>query len=36
VTRVVTSQAVGTLRTLAYRDNAISSLSARFDPSPAD
>ncbi|MDV7352821.1 zinc ribbon domain-containing protein [Rhodococcus oxybenzonivorans] len=32
VTRVVTAQAVGTLRTLAYRDNAISSLSARFDP----
>ncbi|MDV7357615.1 zinc ribbon domain-containing protein [Rhodococcus oxybenzonivorans] len=32
VTRVVTSQAIGTLRTLAYRDNAISSLSARFDP----
>ncbi|AWK74211.1 transposase [Rhodococcus oxybenzonivorans] len=32
VTRVVTSQAVGTLRTLAYRDTAIGSLSARFDP----
>ncbi|WP_213575148.1 zinc ribbon domain-containing protein [Rhodococcus sp. USK13] len=32
VTRVVTSQAVGTLRTLAYRDTAISALSARFDP----
>jgi hypothetical protein len=32
VTRVVTSQAIGTLRTLAYRDNAIGSLSARFDP----
>ncbi|MDV7353528.1 zinc ribbon domain-containing protein [Rhodococcus oxybenzonivorans] len=32
VTRVVTAQAIGTLRTLAYRDNAIGSLSARFDP----
>ncbi|MHA4848909.1 zinc ribbon domain-containing protein [Rhodococcus sp. MSC1_016] len=32
VTRVITSQAIGTLRTLAYRDTAISSLSARFDP----
>ncbi|QHE70832.1 zinc ribbon domain-containing protein [Rhodococcus sp. WAY2] len=32
VTRVVTAQAVGTLRALAYRDNAISALSARFDP----
>ncbi|WP_230990123.1 zinc ribbon domain-containing protein [Rhodococcus oxybenzonivorans] len=32
VTRVVTSQVVGTLRTLAYRDHAIGSLSARFDP----
>jgi hypothetical protein len=32
VTRVVTSQAIGTLRTLAYRDTAIGSLSARFDP----
>ncbi|QHE71478.1 zinc ribbon domain-containing protein [Rhodococcus sp. WAY2] len=32
VTRVVTAQAVGTLRTLAYRDHAISALSARFDP----
>ncbi|QHE70660.1 zinc ribbon domain-containing protein [Rhodococcus sp. WAY2] len=32
VTRVVTAQTVGTLRTLAYRDTAISALSARFDP----
>ncbi|MDV6241291.1 zinc ribbon domain-containing protein [Rhodococcus opacus] len=32
VTRVVTAQAVGTLRTLAYRDTAIAALSARFDP----
>ncbi|PQP25864.1 zinc ribbon domain-containing protein [Rhodococcus opacus] len=32
VTRVVTSQTIGTLRTLAYRDHAIGSLSARFDP----
>ncbi|MEV6659308.1 zinc ribbon domain-containing protein [Nocardia fluminea] len=32
VTRVVTSQAMGTLRTLAYRDTAITALSARFDP----
>ncbi|MHA4854080.1 zinc ribbon domain-containing protein [Rhodococcus sp. MSC1_016] len=32
VTRVVTSQTVGTLRTLAYRDTAIGSLAARFDP----
>ncbi|MFC9549978.1 zinc ribbon domain-containing protein [Rhodococcus sp. NPDC056960] len=32
VTRVVTAQAVGTLRTLAYRDTAIASLSKRFDP----
>ncbi|AWK72938.1 hypothetical protein CBI38_16625 [Rhodococcus oxybenzonivorans] len=27
-----TRQVVGTLRTLAYRDHAISALSARFDP----
>ncbi|QSE82839.1 zinc ribbon domain-containing protein [Rhodococcus koreensis] len=32
VTRVVTAQAVARLRTLAYRDTAIASLSARFDP----
>ncbi|MEU2001938.1 zinc ribbon domain-containing protein [Rhodococcus sp. NPDC019627] len=32
VSRVVTAQAIGTLRTLAYRDDAIGSLSARFDP----
>ncbi|RZL81252.1 MAG: transposase, partial [Rhodococcus sp. (in: high G+C Gram-positive bacteria)] len=32
VTRVVTSQVVATLRTLAYRDTAIAALSARFDP----
>ncbi|MDI9938374.1 zinc ribbon domain-containing protein [Rhodococcus sp. IEGM 1351] len=32
VTRVVTAQAVGTLRALAYRDTAITALSARFDP----
>ncbi|PQP25140.1 zinc ribbon domain-containing protein [Rhodococcus opacus] len=32
VSRVVTAQAVGTLRTLAYRDTAITALSARFDP----
>ncbi|SEC41855.1 zinc ribbon domain-containing protein [Rhodococcus koreensis] len=32
VTRVVTAQAVATLRTLAYRDTAIASLSARFGP----
>ncbi|CAG7583618.1 zinc ribbon domain-containing protein [Rhodococcus opacus] len=32
VTRVVTAQAVGTLRALAYRDTAIIALSARFDP----
>nr|WP_271213939.1 zinc ribbon domain-containing protein [Rhodococcus wratislaviensis]GLK41203.1 hypothetical protein GCM10017611_80790 [Rhodococcus wratislaviensis] len=32
VTRVVTAQAVGTLRALAYRDTAIIALSARLDP----
>ncbi|MFD6399639.1 zinc ribbon domain-containing protein [Nocardia sp. NPDC060249] len=32
VTRVVASQAMSTLRTLAYRDTAITALSARFDP----
>ncbi|MFF2115232.1 zinc ribbon domain-containing protein [Rhodococcus koreensis] len=32
VTRVVTAQAMATLRTLTYRDNAIAALSARFDP----
>jgi hypothetical protein len=32
VTRVVTAQATATLRTLTYRDTAIASLSARFDP----
>ncbi|GAF48535.1 zinc ribbon domain-containing protein [Rhodococcus wratislaviensis] len=32
VTRVATAQAVATLRTLTYRDTAIASLSARFDP----
>ena len=32
VTRVVTAQVMATLRTLAYRDTAIASLSARFDP----
>src|SRR6478735_8236868 len=32
VTRVVTAQAMATLRTLAYRDTAITTLSARFDP----
>ncbi|MFD7039006.1 transposase, partial [Rhodococcus jostii] len=32
VTRVVTAQAMATLRTLTYRDAAIASLSARFDP----
>ncbi|TQC38993.1 transposase, partial [Rhodococcus sp. WS4] len=32
VTRVVTAQAVGTLRALAHRDTAITALSARFDP----
>lgn len=32
VTRVVTAHATATLRTLAYRDAAIASLSARFDP----
>ncbi|TQC46774.1 transposase [Rhodococcus sp. WS4] len=32
VTRVVTAQVMATLRTLAYRDNAIAALSARFDP----
>ncbi|MBV6757080.1 zinc ribbon domain-containing protein [Rhodococcus opacus] len=32
VTRVVTAQAMATLRTLTYRDTAIASLSNRFDP----
>ncbi|RVW08870.1 transposase [Prescottella agglutinans] len=32
VTRMVTAQVVSTLRTLAFRDAAIVSLSARFDP----
>ena len=32
VTRVVTAQVMATLRTLAYRDTAITALSARFDP----
>lgn len=32
VSRVVTAQATATLRTSAYRDTAIASLSARFDP----
>ncbi|GCE37518.1 mobile element protein [Rhodococcus wratislaviensis] len=32
VTRVVTAQAMATLRTLTYRDTAITALSARFDP----
>ncbi|WP_240959234.1 hypothetical protein [Rhodococcus sp. HNM0563] len=32
VSRVVTAQATATLRTLTYRDTAIASLSARFDP----
>src|SRR5580693_6721733 len=32
VTRVVTSQVVAALRTLGYRDNAITALLARFDP----
>ncbi|MFE7418863.1 zinc ribbon domain-containing protein [Rhodococcus sp. NPDC057529] len=32
VTRVVTAQAMATLRTLTYRDAAIAALSARFDP----
>ncbi|MDI9937067.1 zinc ribbon domain-containing protein [Rhodococcus opacus] len=32
VTRVVTAQAMATLRTLAYRDAAIAALSTRFDP----
>ncbi|MFD4432024.1 zinc ribbon domain-containing protein [Nocardia sp. NPDC058497] len=32
VTRVVTSQAMATLRTLLYRDTVIAALSARFDP----
>ncbi|UOT05787.1 zinc ribbon domain-containing protein [Rhodococcus opacus] len=32
VTRVVTAQVMATLRTLAYRDAAITALSARFDP----
>ncbi|MGW0177413.1 zinc ribbon domain-containing protein [Rhodococcus sp. NPDC003322] len=35
VTRVVTSQAMSTLRTLAYRDTAITALTARFDPATA-
>ncbi|KAF0966320.1 hypothetical protein MLGJGCBP_00509 [Rhodococcus sp. T7] len=33
VSRVVTAQVMATLRTLAYRDTAITALSARFDPS---
>ena len=32
VSRVVTAHATATLRTLTYRDTAIASLSARFDP----
>ncbi|BAH54580.1 hypothetical protein ROP_63330 [Rhodococcus opacus B4] len=32
VTRVVTAQVMATLRILAYRDTAITSLSQRFDP----
>ncbi|MDH6282463.1 zinc ribbon domain-containing protein [Prescottella agglutinans] len=32
VTRMVTAQVVSTLRTLAFRDAAIVSMSARFDP----
>ncbi|MFD6856683.1 zinc ribbon domain-containing protein [Rhodococcus sp. NPDC060090] len=32
VTRVVTAHATATLRALTYRDTAIASLSARFDP----
>jgi hypothetical protein len=32
VTRVVTAQVMATLRTLTYRDTAITALSARFDP----
>ncbi|WP_043779343.1 zinc ribbon domain-containing protein [Rhodococcus sp. JVH1] len=32
VTRVVTAQVMATLRALAYRDTAITSLSQRFDP----
>ncbi|BAH48446.1 hypothetical protein ROP_01990 [Rhodococcus opacus B4] len=32
VTRVVTAQVMATLRTLAFRDTAITSLSERFDP----
>jgi hypothetical protein len=32
VSRVVTGQVLATLRTLAYRDTAITALSARFDP----
>ncbi|SEE90699.1 hypothetical protein SAMN04490220_9143 [Rhodococcus jostii] len=32
VSRVVTAQVMATLRTLAYRDTAITALSARFDP----
>ncbi|MFE5702674.1 zinc ribbon domain-containing protein [Rhodococcus koreensis] len=32
VSRVVTAQVMATLRTLAYRDTAITALSERFDP----
>ncbi len=32
VTRVVTAQVMATLRTLTYRDTAITALSQRFDP----
>ncbi|QSE82340.1 zinc ribbon domain-containing protein [Rhodococcus koreensis] len=32
VSRVVTAQVMATLRTLAYRDTAVTSLSQRFDP----
>jgi len=32
VSRVVTAQVMATLRTMAYRDTAITALSARFDP----
>ncbi|MFD9668456.1 zinc ribbon domain-containing protein [Rhodococcus sp. NPDC059968] len=32
VSRVVTAQVMATLRTLAYRDTAVTALSARFDP----
>jgi len=32
VTRVVTAQVMASLRTLAYRDTAITALSTRFDP----